>query len=268
MEIQLQFHPESHVKPLEWEKFNFPKSVKWMEQHWHYSFIFSLMYILIIHAGQMMMKNRRPFKLKSLLFLWNVSLAIFSIAGFLRTFPEIAKLLTEDSGFHKSVCSREQQTIATAFWSLLSAWSKVAELFDTAFVVLRKQPLIFLHWYHHTSVLLFTWFTYTSMDPSNRWFLSMNYFIHGIMYAYYALKATGVKVPRSISVVITSLQILQMIMGVTVNVYSLVVRAVGTPCARKDMDVAVGLLMYFSYMILFGNFFYKAYLKSSSKKRV
>lgn len=34
----------------------------------------------------------------------------------------------------------------TAFWGWLMALSKMAELGDTAFIVLRKQPLIFLHW--------------------------------------------------------------------------------------------------------------------------
>jgi elongation of very long chain fatty acids protein 6 len=105
------------------------------------------------------------------------------------------------------------------------------------------------------------------MDPSNRWFLSMNYFIHGIMYSYYALKAIGVKVPRNISLFITSLQILQMIMGVTVNVYSLVVRAQGTSCSRRDIDIVLGLLMYLSYMVLFGHFFYKAYLMKRPAKK-
>ena len=34
----------------------------------------------------------------------------------------------------------------SGFWSSLFVLSKVPELGDTIFIVLRKQPLIFLHW--------------------------------------------------------------------------------------------------------------------------
>ena len=33
------------------------------------------------------------------------------------------------------------------YWTFMFALSKVPELGDTLFIVLRKQPLIFLHWY-------------------------------------------------------------------------------------------------------------------------
>lgn len=44
-----------------------------------------------------------------------------------------------------------------AFWATMFVLSKVPELGDTVFIILRKQPLIFLHYYHHATVLVYAW---------------------------------------------------------------------------------------------------------------
>jgi elongation of very long chain fatty acids protein 6 len=95
--------------------------------------------------------------------------------------------------------------------------SKLPELIDTFFIVLRKQPLIFLHWYHHATVLIYCWYSYHDFSSSGRWFMGMNYIVHSIMYSYYALKALKFNVSRYISKIITTLQLIQMIIGCIVN---------------------------------------------------
>jgi len=62
------------------------------------------------------------------------------------------------------------------------------ELGDTVFIVLRKQPLIFLHYYHHVTVLCYIWLTADAINSTCVWFGVMNYGIHSLMYSYYALK--------------------------------------------------------------------------------
>ena len=49
----------------------------------------------------------------------------------------------------------------SGFWATMFVLSKVPELGDTIFIVLRKQPLIFLHWYHHATVLVYSWSVFT-----------------------------------------------------------------------------------------------------------
>lgn len=49
------------------------------------------------------------------------------------------------------------QNKVSGFWTTMFVLSKVPELGDTIFIVLRKQPLIFLHWYHHATVLVYSW---------------------------------------------------------------------------------------------------------------
>ena len=64
---------------------------------------------------------------------------------------------------------------ASGFWTVAFVLSKPLELFDTVFIVLRKKPLIFLHWYHHVTVLLFCWHSYAHRSPNALWFVAMNY---------------------------------------------------------------------------------------------
>ena len=38
-------------------------------------------------------------------------------------------------------------------------------------------------------------------------FMSVNFFVHSLMYSYYAVRAAGFKVPRPISIIITASQV-------------------------------------------------------------
>ncbi|RKO92310.1 ELO family, partial [Blyttiomyces helicus] len=69
--------------------------------------------------------------------------------------------------------------------------SKFYELFDTVILVLKKKPLIFLHWYHHAIVILMVWswlqygITYSSLGTI------ANTLIHVFMYYYYFVSSLG-----------------------------------------------------------------------------
>ncbi|CAG7833020.1 unnamed protein product [Allacma fusca] len=216
-----------YQKNFEWEKFDYVYWRQWMGQRWWWSIIFGGVYVVLIYFGQHWMKNRSPMKLKKPLLWWNLALAAFSISAFMRTLPEMISILGNNNGFHITVCSRDQMTIAHVFWEWMGTWSKVVELGDTAFVVLRKQPLIFLHWYHHVSVLIYTWFSIDANDPIHRWYMSMNSGIHSLMYSYYALRILGVKIPRKCAICVTTLQIVQMFIGFSLNIYSVYAKRSG-----------------------------------------
>lgn len=86
--------------------------------------------------------------------------------------------------------------------------SKVVELGNTVFVVLRKRPLTFLHVYYHCSVLCVSWYLGSQGAPTARWFITMSLSVHSIMYAYYALQtARWVKIPKPFAMAITILQV-------------------------------------------------------------
>ena len=135
---------------------------------------------------------------------------------------------------------------------------------DTAFVVLRKQKLLFLHWYHHITVLLYSWYSYKDMVAGGGWFMTMNYAVHALMYSYYAARAANLRVPRTLAVLITGAQISQMAMGLTVS--ALVYRWLPQgDCPSRLDNISWAAVMYLSYLLLFSNFFYHAYLRRHHK---
>ena len=72
-------------------------------------------------------------------------------------------------------------------WQLAFMWSKFPELLDTVLLVVRGRPVIFLHWYHHVTVLLYCW-AVVRCDFPGIIFSVMNAFVHWIMsvcYEYY-----------------------------------------------------------------------------------
>ncbi|XP_021962740.1 elongation of very long chain fatty acids protein 6 [Folsomia candida] len=252
----------SYLTVYTWEHFELTRWRLWMGRNWAWSLYASAIYVLAIFSVQRLMKNRQPFQLRGALTCWNLMLAAFSIMGFLRTAPELFHVLKNESGFYKSICVREEHNAATAFWGWLMALSKMVELGDTAFIVLRKQPLIFLHWYHHITVLAYTWYTYEAYEPPLRYFMTMNMFVHALMYSYYALKSLKVQIPRNWAMMITFLQISQMVVGVTINIYSLYVKAMNVPCTLGWENMNIALTMYASYFVLFANFFHRSYMKA------
>uniref|UniRef100_A0A2P2HWR7 Elongation of very long chain fatty acids protein n=1 Tax=Hirondellea gigas TaxID=1518452 RepID=A0A2P2HWR7_9CRUS len=246
--------------------FDTPAQRQWMRDNWQMCFYYVGTYMLIIYAGQFYMQNRQRFELKSVLFTWNIFLAAFSIWGASRTLPELLYVLT-NYGFHYSVCIPGPSFLDNrvgGFWNWMFTLSKVPELGDTVFIVLRKQPLIFLHWYHHVTVLLYAWYSYSDYIATARWFVCMNYLVHSVMYSYYALKALKFKVSRFVAMFITTAQLAQMIMGAAVNIWAYQVKQAGNECHVSYENIKISLIMYTSYFVLFAHFFRRAYMKKPS----
>lgn len=255
------------ILPFE-KKFQHIYTKEWMKNYWHTSFYAVAIYMIVIFGGQAYMSTRPALKLKKLLVVWNTSLALFSIVGALRTLPELMHVLGR-FGFYHSVChpSFIEDVKPSGFWTWMFALSKVPELGDTVFIVLRKQNLIFLHWYHHITVLLFTWFTYSEYTAPARWFVDMNYTVHSLMYSYYALRSLGIRLPKQMAMAITTSQIVQMIIGAYVTWYAYYRKSQGDACNITQATATFGLVMYLSYFALFAQFFYNSYFGSKSARR-
>ncbi|CAF0714761.1 unnamed protein product [Brachionus calyciflorus] len=234
---------------------------QWMQENWTTSIYISLTYIIFIFSVQYYMKNRPRYELRLPLILWNIFLATFSIMGTIRTWPEFIYNISQKGIVH-SVCDISYAYGVTGFWAFMFIMSKLPELIDTVFIVFRKQELIFLHWYHHATVLIYCWYSYSDFSASGRWFMTMNYLVHSIMYSYYACKALKIRVPLFISKLITTSQIVQMIFGCYVNwvAYQTKKYSPQTKCNITNENILSSFVMYLSYFVLFFHFFFNAYV--------
>ncbi|CAL8297809.1 unnamed protein product [Merluccius merluccius] len=241
-------------------RFDERSAIEWMQANWTKAFVFCGLYAMLVFGGQHFMKERQKLNLRRPLVLWSLSLAVFSIVGAVRTGWYMLHVLSS-SGFKTSICDQGfYYGPVSKFWAYAFVLSKAPELGDTAFIVLRKQRLIFLHWYHHITVLLYSWYSYKDTVAGGGWFMTMNFSVHALMYSYYAARAAGLRVPRPLAVLITSAQIGQMAMGVAVS--ALVYRWMQTGDCHSYLDNIVwAALMYLSYLVLFSQFFYQTYLK-------
>ena len=241
--------------------------MKWMDDNWKfYSFTLIVGYLILVFLGRQWMSSRAAYNLRGALFLWNVALGVFSIFATYRETPVMINSLKYD-GWHTSICSSKYyQPQFRGVWGLIFTLSKIPELGDTLFIVLRKQKLMFLHWYHHSSVILFVFFEYGGMASLAFWFSFMNFPVHSLMYPYYAMRAAGVRPPKWVPMCVTTAQIVQMVMGTYIVCYALVVKQMGGVCDITDARLAYAALMYISYGVLFAHFFYNTYLKPRPKR--
>ncbi|KAI1298462.1 Elongation of very long chain fatty acids protein 6 [Halotydeus destructor] len=241
-------------KNFEYEQFD-----KWLHSNWTLCFPIACTYVAAIFGIKHLMVDRKPLGLRWPLLVWNLSLSVFSMFGAVRMIPEVVHVLT-NFGLNHAICVEHQKDGVFGFWVVAMFFSKFIELGDTVFIVLRKQPLIFLHWYHHVTVLLSVCHNSLSPLSTGRWYMSINFAIHGVMYAYYAGRAAGLRFPKFIPLTITTAQISQMLVAIFVSSYAWTEQNGGRQCQVDRTTLVIAYICYGTYFVLFANFFINAYL--------
>jgi elongation of very long chain fatty acids protein 6 len=156
----------------DFEKSYDPTPVLQLMKDMNYSvpFVSVLLYLIFCHFGGKIMEKQKPFGLLSTLAVWNLFLSLFSFYGAVRTVPHMLHRIL-NLPFEQTVCEAPHTAYGAGACGLavqLFIISKIPELIDTVFIVLRKKPLIFLHWYHHVTVLLYCWNAYVTESAAGK----------------------------------------------------------------------------------------------------
>ncbi len=254
----------------EYEKnFDSRKSVKFASENIKLPFLIVGLYLILTIQGIKFMKNRQPINLTNYLAIWNALLCIFSFIGSVRTIPELLNQLSYKE-LDITICSPSKESWGngtTGFWVMLFVYSKIPELIDTYFIVSRKRPLLFLHWYHHITVLLYCWHSYATEASQALYFVTMNYSVHSLMYGYYCLMVLKMKPKWMRPLFITICQISQMIVGTFVQIISFYKYYTDNNCSGLNKNnIILGGMMYLSYFVLFTKFAFDRYTNIKIKK--
>lgn len=222
---------------------------------------------VVLHIGPKYMKDREPMNIKYIILAYNLFQTIYNAWI-------VSKVFTTDNAipylFNHS-CKPIPRESNPLFKVLMSAaWyyliSKITDLLDTVFFVLRKKQshISFLHVYHHSNMVFWVW-AYIKFIKGEQGVVIgiINSFVHVVMYSYYFLAAMGPHVQKHLwwKKYITRLQLVQFAIILSYAVFLLV-----NDC---PLPKALNWIMAFQssvFSILFANFYYKAYIRSPSKK--
>ncbi|KAL3269885.1 hypothetical protein HHI36_008942 [Cryptolaemus montrouzieri] len=157
------------------------------------SFLVAYLYF-VLKLGPDMMKDRKPFNVKGLMIGYNAYQVIFSIwlccqALYVKNaVPYLLNHTCKNPAPNKEF----QEALARGAWWYF--FSKITELLDTVFFVLRKKQsqVTFLHVYHHSITMVGSW-GYLKFLPGEQGVVIgfLNSLVHIVMYAYYLISALG-----------------------------------------------------------------------------
>ena len=102
-----------------------------------------------------------------------------------------------------------------SYYGWLFYLSKVYEVVDTFIVLAKGKVASTLQIYHHAGAILSLWAGIRFMSPPIWLFVTINSFIHAVMYTYYTLKALAIHVPGVLKQLLTTMQIIQLFTGIT-----------------------------------------------------
>lgn len=87
-----------------------------MSNWWWICFPYAFLYITLVFVGKKIMEKRQNnFQLRRALFLWNASLALFSLWGSCRSIPELIHIFS-NHGLRQTVCDSSYKEGITGLW--------------------------------------------------------------------------------------------------------------------------------------------------------
>lgn len=212
----------------------------------------TMTYLITIKMLSNIMKNKNPYSLKTLMFMYNISqilLNIYIVYGLMPLSSNINNIFGLNTIYNNRF----------KFFVYLHYLSKYLDFLDTFFIILRgksMQQLSFLHVYHHATIGVI-WGYLVNIGHGNGTTVFgalINSFIHFVMYSHYLYTSLGYRNP--FKKYITQAQMVQFTLCVLHAVSVLIWESV----VPKYLAY-IQLFYHIQMLVLFNNFYNKSYIK-------
>lgn len=248
--------------------------------------------LFVCFVGPLIMRNREPFQLKSVIRFYNLSMVF--LAGYLlyRLYDAVETLDSFLDCRKAFSFSDESASKIYKIGNFILA-VRLSEYLDTIFFTLRKKDnqVTFLHVFHHAFVPMYAfWILRTAPVRFNVYIILINSFIHVLMYFYYFLATYQQSRERSgptssltkrpearqsfIMVIVTKLLMfkrymtqLQILQFVTLAIYAIQAGFRDSQCGVPWTYIIANLLLAFGFLSLFLHFYMQVYKSSGGSRK-
>lgn len=235
-------------------------------------------YYALVFGGDFIFKQLelKPLVLNRLFQLHNIILTSLSFVLLILMIEQVFPMIY-NYGLYYAICNRSAWTQPLELLYFLNYLTKYVEFIDTLFLVVKQKKLTFLHTYHHGATALLC-YTQLLGKTSISWVvISLNLFVHVVMYFYYFLAACGIRVWWKEWV--TRFQIMQFVLDLgfvyvaTYNklIYEYFPSLLGSipvcgPCNGSMGAAFAGCGILSSYLVLFISFYFEVYKKKTTRR--
>lgn len=216
------------------------------------------------YLGPRLMKSRDPYDLKWTIRSYNIFMSLINLYAFYRV-AVLTKFGLNYFGC-KKVGNKTREDNELVNLAFLYFATKIVELLDTVFFVLRKKynQASNLHVFHHAFIAVCVWI-YFKIAPggSSVLFPFLNIGVHTIMYGYYFL-ATFQSMQKFLwwKRHLTEAQIIQFVLSMVHFSFQGL-----SSCQYPPALAIIGFTFNFVFFVLFCDFYYQAYIKSRPNKK-
>ncbi|EHN01809.1 Elo1p [Saccharomyces cerevisiae x Saccharomyces kudriavzevii VIN7] len=240
--------------------------------------LFIAAYYVVIFGGRSLLKSYKPLKLTFISQIHNLMLTSVSFLWLVLMLEQMVPIVYRH-GLYFAICNVRSWTQPMETLYYFNYMTKFVEFADTVLMVLKHRRLTFLHTYHHGATALLCYnqlvgYTAVTWVP-----VTLNLAVHVLMYWYYFLSASGIRVWWKAWV--TRLQIVQFMLDLVVIYFVLYQKIVAAyfrntslpycgDCLGSMTAISAGAAILTSYLFLFISFYIEVYKGSgvSGKKKI